>query len=58
MFTGQNSTVSSDLSALKTKAGAKIASAIQSASAKTGVDFSYLLQQAQVESSFGPLHRP
>lgn len=52
MFTGQNSTVSSDMSALKTKAGAKIASAIQSASAKTGVDFSYLLQQAQVESSF------
>jgi hypothetical protein len=41
-----------DLQALKSKAGAKITSAIQQASARTGVDFSYLMQQAQVESSF------
>lgn len=42
------------LHSLTRKAGEKVASAIQSASAKTGVDFSYLLQQAQVESSFNP----
>lgn len=52
MFTGQNSTISGNLSQLVDKAGAKIASAIQNASAKTGVDFSYLLKQAQIESSF------
>ncbi|HNQ92249.1 MAG TPA: transglycosylase SLT domain-containing protein [Alphaproteobacteria bacterium] len=52
MLTGQNSSISADISALKSKAGAKIASAIQNASAKTGVDFTYLMQQAQVESSF------
>lgn len=52
MLQNQNSTVSSDLAALTHKAGAKIASAIQTASNRTGVDFSYLLQQAQVESSF------
>ncbi len=43
-----------DLGALKSRAGAKIASSIQNASAKTGVDFSYLLQQAKVESNFRP----
>lgn len=42
----------SDLSALKNRAGEKIAASIQNASAKTGVDFSYLLQQAKVESNF------
>lgn len=41
-----------DLSALKSRAGANIASSIQNASARTGVDFSYLLQQAKVESNF------
>ncbi len=41
-----------DLQALANRAGAKITNAIQSASAKTGVGFSYLLQQANVESSF------
>ncbi len=41
-----------NLEALATRAGAKITGAIQSASAKTGVGFSYLLQQANVESSF------
>jgi hypothetical protein len=44
MFTGQNRTISGNLSQLVEKAGAKIASAIQNASAKTGVDFSYLLK--------------
>lgn len=43
---------SNDLTALASRAGAKITNAIQSASAKTGVGFSYLLQQANVESSF------
>jgi hypothetical protein len=43
-----------DLQALKTRAGAKISSAIETASTKTGMDFSYLLQQASVESSFNP----
>lgn len=52
MLTGQNSGISGNLSQLVDKAGAKIASAIQNASTKTGVDFSYLLKQAQIESSF------
>ncbi|MDY0029309.1 MAG: transglycosylase SLT domain-containing protein [Pseudobdellovibrionaceae bacterium] len=52
MLKTPDSTVSPQLAALSTKAGAKIASAIQTASQKTGVDFSYLLQQAQIESSF------
>ena len=52
MLKTPNSTISTELAALSSKAGAKISSAIQSASQKTGVDFSYLLQQAQVESSF------
>ncbi len=41
-----------NLQALANRAGAKITGAIQQASAKTGVGFSYLLQQANVESSF------
>lgn len=52
MLTGQKTQVSGDLSSLVSKAGAKVAAAIQNASAKTGVDFSYLMQQAQIESSF------
>jgi hypothetical protein len=52
MFTGKNTAISGNLSQLIDKAGEKIASAIQNASAKTGVDFSYLLKQAQIESSF------
>lgn len=43
---------SKQLTALQARAGAKVAGAIQKASLKTGVDFSYLLQQAHVESSF------
>jgi Transglycosylase SLT domain len=52
MLTGQNSSISGNLSQLIDKAGAKITSAIQNASDKTGVDFSYLIKQAQIESSF------
>lgn len=52
MISGQNATATGTISALIDKAGAKVAAAIQNASAKTGVDFSYLLQQAQIESSF------
>lgn len=40
------------LSALKHQAGAKISGSIEQASAKTGVDFAYLMQQAGAESSF------
>lgn len=52
MSFGNNSYQINDLQALQSRAGAKITRAIQSASTKTGVDFSYLLQQANVESSF------
>lgn len=52
MITGQNSTNAGTMSGLIDKAGAKVAAAIQNAAAKTGVDFSYLMQQAQIESSF------
>ena len=52
MKPGVNSYQINDLSALQSRAGAKIAGAIQHASSRTGVDFSYLLQQANVESSF------
>lgn len=49
---GIKSNSGTDLQALANRAGAKITGAIQSASQKTGVGFSYLLQQANVESSF------
>ncbi len=39
---------------LMQQAGSRITSAIQNASARTGVDFGYLMQQAKVESSFRP----
>jgi hypothetical protein len=52
MLAGQNQAFSSGLNHLMDKAGAKITSAIQKASSKTGVDFAYLLQQAKVESGF------
>ena len=42
------------LEALSSSAPKYIVNAIAHASDKTGVDFSYLLQQAQVESSFRP----
>ena len=49
---GIKSNSGNDLQALANRAGAKITGAIQNASAKTGVGFNYLLQQANVESSF------
>jgi hypothetical protein len=52
MKPGVNPYQINDLAALQSRAGAKIAGAIQHASARTGVDFSYLLKQANVESSF------
>lgn len=52
MFNGNKSSQINSLTALQTRAGAKISGAIQHASARTGVDFSYLLKQANVESSF------
>ncbi len=42
------------LASLKQQAGAKITGSIQRASTKTGVDFAYLMQQANAESSFRP----
>lgn len=42
------------LAALSQQAPAGVMSAIQSASAKTGVNFAYMLQQAAAESSFNP----
>lgn len=52
MIPDPNHIATSELAALQQKAGARVSSAIQKASEKTGIDFSYLLQQAQVESSF------
>lgn len=40
------------LSTLKAQAGAKVSGSIERASTKTGVDFAYLMQQANAESSF------
>lgn len=52
MKNGVNSYHINDLSALQSRAGAKVSGAIKQASSRTGVDFSYLLKQANVESSF------
>jgi hypothetical protein len=54
MAYGASSYQINELQALQSRAGARITSAIKSASARTGVDFSYLLKQAEVESSFNP----
>ena len=40
------------LASLSQQAGSRITSAIQKASARTGVDFAYLMEQAAAESSF------
>jgi len=40
------------LAALSTRAGSTVANAIKSASAKTGVSFSYLMEKAAAESNF------
>lgn len=42
------------ISAFKGQAPSHVVNAIQNASANTGVDFSYLVQQAKAESSFNP----
>lgn len=44
--------VTQNIQKLMQQAGARVTSAIQNASARTGIDFGYLLQQAKVESSF------
>ncbi len=49
-----NSGMNSALKSLASQASKGVVNAIQEASASTGVDFSYLLQQAKVESSFDP----
>ncbi|MFA7276240.1 MAG: transglycosylase SLT domain-containing protein [Pseudobdellovibrionaceae bacterium] len=54
MQSGHNTALTTSIDGLVSKAGAKIADAIGYASKTTGVDFSYLLQQAHVESSFNP----
>jgi hypothetical protein len=50
----ENSIHSNSLSSLTHQAGAHVTGAIRQASAKTGVDFAYLMNQAAVESSFKP----
>lgn len=54
MALAENSFINSALSGLAQKAGKPVLNAIQTASRQTGVDFSYLLQQAAAESSFNP----
>lgn len=54
MHFGIKSQQNSGLQALASRAGANITGAIQNAAARTGVDFSYLMHQANVESSFKP----
>jgi hypothetical protein len=49
-----NSGLNQTLQGLTNQASKGVVNAIQNASAQTGVDFSYLLQQAKVESSFDP----
>lgn len=50
----ENSIHSNSLSKLSQQAGARITHAIRQASARSGVDFAYLMNQASVESSFKP----
>lgn len=54
MFTAANTIQNSHLAALKEQAAPRILNAIETASHRTGVDFSYLMQQASAESSFNP----
>jgi hypothetical protein len=49
---GMKSSTFDNMEALASRAGAKITGAIRNAADKTGVGFSYLMQQASVESSF------
>ncbi len=49
-----NANETNALAALTRQAAPHVSGAIQKASAKTGVDFAYLVQQAKAESSFNP----
>ncbi|HOO82576.1 MAG TPA: transglycosylase SLT domain-containing protein [Alphaproteobacteria bacterium] len=49
-----NTIANNVLAAFSGQASKSVMNAIQSASAKTGVDFAYLMQQAKAESSFDP----
>lgn len=49
-----NGIKNNDIQHLAVQAGRRVTGAIERASARTGVDFSYLMKQAQVESSFNP----
>lgn len=52
MIPTEKSIDNSVLSSLMQKAGARVTSAIKTASSKTGVDFAYLMEKAAAESSF------
>ncbi len=54
MHAAENINGNSQISALIQRAGPKIVKAVQQASAKTGVNFAYLMEKASVESSFRP----
>jgi len=49
---GYKTSTFDNMEALASRAGAKITGAIKNAADKTGIGFSYLMQQASVESSF------
>lgn len=46
--------IGKDINGIAESGKARVMSAIKAAAAKTGVDFSYLVQKAQTESSFNP----
>jgi len=54
MLTPQNHSDNNILAAYSAKAPKPVLSAIKTASAKTGVDFAYMVQQAEAESAFKP----
>lgn len=54
MSANQNYIYNNSLSSMIDHAGPKIVKAIRTASASTGVNFSYLMEKASVESSFQP----
>lgn len=54
MTHGANTLQNSNLASLTASAPKGVLKAIQKASARTGVDFAYLVQQAKAESSFKP----
>lgn len=51
---GPNVNINNVLAKFSGQASGPVLNAIQTASAKTGVDFAYLVQQAKAESSFNP----